>query len=179
MANKDEIIQAEQTIKKRGRGGKYNFPNAIPPEDANDVRQALSNIMCWYEIGKTKPANDQEWEDRTTMFFNTCIELGQRPTWEKYCLCMGYARQTIWEFLQGNYGASQQRQDIIKRAKEYCATYDAEMVTTGKLRDAPYIFRAINYYGMKQAQDITIEAKSSVSDQSAEEIATKYQELPE
>ena len=174
-----EIVAVNTAVKKTGRGGKYNFPSTQPPEDAEDVRAALTSVMAWYEIGKTKAVTDKEWEDRTTLFFDTCIQNGQRPTWEKYCLCMGYTRQAIWEFLQGNHGASRARIDVIKKAKEYCAAYDAEMVQRGKLRDAPYIFRAINYYGLKQQQDIVIEPKQSISDVSADEIAAKYQELPD
>ena len=56
--------------------------------------------------------------------------------------------------------------------------YDAEMVTTGKLRDAPYIFRAINYYGLKQQQDITITPGQDVTDETAAEVVDKYAALP-
>ena len=177
--NDDNEIGKDKVIRKTGRGGKYNFPSTVPPEDAEVVRQALTAVMQWYEVGKNKAVTDEEWEERTALFFNTCIQNGQRPTWEKYCLCMGYTRQAIWEFLQGNNGATKTRIDVIKKAKEYCAAYDAEMVQRGKLRDAPYIFRAINYYGLKQQQDIVIEPKQAITEQSSDDVVQKYQELPD
>ena len=174
-----ELVQVQQAVKKTGRGGKYNFPQTIEPEDAEDVRAALSTCMKWFEIGKTKAVTDQDWDERTTLFFNECLTNGERPTWEKYCLAVGYPRQMVWDFMQGNRNATPARSDIIKRAKEYCACYDAEMVTTGKMRDTPYIFRAKNYYDMKDVQDITIEPKQQLAEGDAETIAAKWAELPE
>lgn len=176
----DEELASVQAVRKTGRGGKFNFPNAIPPEDADDVKQALSAVLQWYDIGKTRPADAEEWEERQDLFFSTCITQGQRPTWEKYCLCMGYPRQMIWDFANGNRNASPAISDLIKKAKDYCAAYDAEMVTTGKLRDAPYIFRAVNYYGLRQPQDVRLEvATTQLSADQPEDIATKYKELPD
>jgi len=169
--------EKETQIIKTGRGGKYNFPSTVPPEDENDVRQALASVKQWYDIGKTKPADIKEWKERTDYFFSECINNGQRPTWEKYCLCMGYTRKTMWDIMTGTQYKGQEVADIIKTAKEYCAAYDAEMVTQGKLNPVPYIFRAKNYYGMKDNQDITITPNTNIVDVSAEDIATKYQEL--
>lgn len=170
---------AKDDTKLTGRGGKYNFPSSVPPEDENDVRQALTSVMQWYEIGKTKPANPEEWEQRTDFFFTACINNGQRPTWEKYCLCMGYTRQMIWDMMNEKRNASPAVVNTIKKAKEYCAAYDAEMVNQGKLNPVPYIFRAKNYYGMKDTQDVVLTPNNPITDIQPEEVAAKYNELPE
>ena len=67
--------------------------------------------------------------------------------------------------------------DIIKKAKDYSATYDAEMVANGKIPAPVYIFRSKNYYGMKDVQEVKVEAnQNSQIPENAEEIIDK---LPE
>lgn len=175
-----DIVPVHTAVKETGRGGRYNFPNTIKPEPAEDVRAALSTVVRWYDAGLSKAVTLQDWVDRTRLFFSTCLDEGERPTWEKYCLCVGYPRQMVWDFAHGNRGISPEISDVIKRAKDYCAAFDAEMVSAGKMRDAPYIFRAVNYYGLKQAQDITIEARPQrITEETAEEVAAKWAALPE
>ena len=98
-------------------------------------------------------------------------------TVEKLALALGVTRETLhsWET-----GATQstRRSDLIKKAKDCIAAYDADMVSTGKMNPVPYIFRAKNYYGMKDQQDITIAPKQGITDESAVNIAEKYAELP-
>lgn len=174
-----EIVVAKHSVKKRGRGGKYNFPSTVEPEDSNDVRAALSTCLKWHHVGKQRAVTDDEWDSRTDEFFDFCYDSGERPTWEKYCLAVGYSRSSVWEYLQGHKGASPRKVDIIKKAKELCAAYDAEMVTTGKMRDTPYIFRAKNYYDMKDEQEVVITPNNPLGDtEDPETIAARYAELP-
>lgn len=178
-SDKEQIAQVEQAVKKRGRGGKYNFPNAVEPESPEVVRAALTPVLYWYELGvREKCMTDDEIEDRTIFFFQRCAETGERPTVEKYALALGYTRKALSDWENG-YRQSARRADIIKSAKENLAAFDADLASSGKMNPVPYIFRAKNYYGMKDQTDIAIEPKQSISDASAEEIATKYQELPE
>jgi hypothetical protein len=178
MAKQEEIVEAKTAIKKTGRGGKYNFPSTIPPEDPEDVRQVLSECLHWYEVGNKRAVTDDEIEERTIEFFKHCVDIGERPTVEKYALALGYVRTTINEWERGN-NASPRRMDIIKKAKEVLASYDAGMVSNGKLNPVPYIFRAKNYYGMKDNQDITITPNNPITDVNPADIVQKYEELPD
>ena len=72
---------------------------------------------------------------------------------------------------------SKQFTPIVKKAKDYIATYDAEMVHQGKIPAPVYIFRSKNYYGMKDVQEVKVEANAnSQIPENAEEIIDK---LPE
>lgn len=170
---------ANTEVKERGRGGKYNFPAAVPPEDPDDVRQALTECLRWYKQGMTPAATDDEIEQRTINFFEYCIENGERPTVEKYALALGYVRTTINDWERGNH-ASPRRSDIIKKAKEFLASYDAAMTTQGKMNPVVYIFRGKNYYGMKDQQDVVLTPNTGLAaDIQPEDVAQKYAELPE
>lgn len=174
----DNVVVINDGVKKRGRGGKYNFPSTVEPEDPDDVRRVLSECLNWYKQGMKPAQTDDEVEQRTIDFFQYCIDNGERPTIEKYALALGYTRKTLFDWEVGNT-QSKRRSDIIKKAKEFLASYDAAMSTQGKLNPVLYIFRGKNYYGMKDQQEITIEPKTGlVSDVSPDEIAGKYAELP-
>ena len=180
-SDNERIIQANTAIKKTGRGGKYNFPSTVDPstEDPATIRAVLSDCLKWYELGNRKKAvTDDEIEKRTIEYFQYCLENESRPTVESYCLALGYIRQTVNEWERGIH-ASPRKTDIIKKAKEFMASFDAGMVAAGKLNPVPYIFRAKNYYGMRDQTDIAIEPKTNISDQDAVQIAQKYNELPE
>lgn len=176
QAGDNDIIAIDQGIKKTGRGGKYNFPSSVEPENPEDVRAALGSVLYWLKRGMdSKPETNEEIQDRCIEYITSCYETGQRITVEKLALALGITRETLWKWEQVN----DTKGNIIKKAKDAIASYDADMVSTGKLNPVPYIFRAKNYYGMKDQQDITIEPKSNISDISPEEIVTKYQELPD
>lgn len=169
----DEITKQDNRPAK-GRGGKYNFPSSPAPADPGTVSSALSKVMRWYSIGKTRAADDDEIERRTAEYFQYCIDNDERPTVESYCLCLGYARNTVfkWECNDDRRG------NIIKAAKEAMAALDAGMVLDGKLQAIPWIFRAKNYYGMKDQQEIVLEPKAGITDENPDAVAGKYGELP-
>lgn len=173
----DEITKQDNRP-ARGRGGKYNFPSTVEPEDPEVVRAVLGSVLYWRQRGiEEKPVTDDDVQARVDEFLSECWQTGQRMTVEKLALALGVSRETLhsWET-----GATQsaRRSDIIKRAKESIAAYDADMVTAGKMNPVPYIFRAKNYYGMKDQQDIIIEPRPGVTDENAVEVGKKYAELP-
>ena len=180
MAKPEEIARIDTAIKKTGRGGKYNFPNSIEPENPEEVRAALGTVLYWMQKGReSKPANDEEIEQRCLEYCLECYKTGQRMTVEKLALALGITRETLHQWEIGGPGSTPRRSDIIRKTKDVISSYDAEMVISGKLNPVPYIFRAKNYYGMRDQTDIAIEPKQSISDQDAVQIAQKYNELPE
>lgn len=167
--------------RKTGRGGKYNFPNAIPEgsESKEDIRRVLSDTIRWFDRGEDRPTTDDGIFERSREYFQTCIDEGIRPTVEAYCLALGYARQTVHEWKTGK-SCSPRRTDIIKKAFDSFATFDAGMATNNKLNPVLYFFRAKNYYDMRDQQELVIEPKNNLTgDVDAETIAAKYSELPD
>ena len=170
----------ENLIKKksmtRGRGGTGNFPNAQVNNNSEDVQRVLNEILFWRKLPRAQ--NDEEVAERLDFFFTQCASNQERPTVEKLCLALGYARQTVNEWKNGMH-CSAFRSDIIKLAFETLAAYDASMATEGRLNPVPYIFRAKNYYGMRDQVDISAVAANPLGETiDAEEIEKKYQELP-
>lgn len=176
---KDELVKAgEQVVKKRGRGGKENFPNVIPSDTkAEDIRRILKDCLMFYDMPMV--SSDEECRERLAWFFGTCGETGQLPTVEKMIMALGAAKSTVWNWENG-IGCSSERMNIIKKAKEFIASFESAMVTEGKINPVVYIFRAKNYFGMKDQQDITIRPDNPYGDQKdAATIAKEYDALPE
>lgn len=168
-------VAASETVKKRGKGGKFNFPNAIEIEDPADVKEALGSVLYWMQKGReSKPKTNDEIQDRCDEYILECYQTGQRMTVEKLALALGITRKCLWEWEQAN----DERGNIIQKAKDMIACYDADMVTSGKMNPVPYIFRAKNYYGMKDQSDIVIEPKQGITEENAMNVAEKYAQLP-
>lgn len=175
-----QTVEAAHTVKRTGRGGKYNFPNAIPPdsESKEDIQRVLSDTLKWYDRGAERPTTDDGILERSREYFQECINNGVRPTVEAYCLALGYARQTVNDWKHGT-SCSAARTDIIKKAFDVFATFDAGMAANNKLNPVLYFFRAKNYYDMRDQQDLIITPKQPLGgDITADDVAAKYAGLP-
>lgn len=162
MKETELVEQGERAVKMRGRGGKANFPNVIAGAKAEDIKRVMVHCLKWY--GKPLVKDDNECRQRLYEFFIGCGESGELPTVEKMCMALGTVRQVVWQWEQGQ-GCSSTRTDLIKKAKEFIATFESEMVTEGKINPVVYIFRAKNYFGMKDTQDLILTPNNPLGDQ--------------
>ena len=144
--NNDDLIKTgEQVVKKRGRGGKENFPSVISSDNtkAEDIKRIMKDCLRWS---------------------------GELVTVEKLCLALGYSRTTVFDWENGRH-CSPERSNMIKKAKELISTTDSILVSEGKINPVVYIFRAKNYFGMKDQQDIVVKPDNPLGDyQSPEEL---------
>ena len=172
----------EVAVKKerplRGRGGTANFPSVISGAKSEDISRCLKNCLTFYGLPIVK--SDDECQQRLYDFFDTCQKTGQLPTVEKMVMALGTVKQTVWDWEQGRK-CSQRRADLIKKAKEFIASFESEMVTEGKINPVVYIFRAKNYFGMKDQQDVVLKPESPLGDtvDRARLESTIVQELPD
>ena len=142
---------------------KYKDRGAPPPQvkdefESQDERQAyasktLTNMLDLLNVPIVKTA--EEYEERTALYFQRCASLGVRPLWEEYCLALGTTKQCLWNWANG-VRRGPVAPEVVTRAKDFIAAYDARMVTDGKMNPVTYIFRAKNYYGMKDQQDVVV-----------------------
>ena len=64
-------------------------------------------------------------------------------------MALGYDRATIWKWENGGEGSMPARRNLIKKAKEFLASFDAKLVQERKVNPTTYIFRAKNCFGLK------------------------------
>lgn len=147
-----KVVEKQITKKKTMPGDIVNASTA----KSEEVSQTLANCLRWYRMPKVQSV--EELQERIEFFFVTCFENGEIPTWEKLCLSTGFTRSALWEWATGvsvsSLGAP--AGDLVKKAKDFLATFESEMVTNGKINPVVYIFRAKNYFGMKDQQEYVL-----------------------
>lgn len=160
---------SEQVVKKpRGRNGAATASiekntTARPEEIAKAVRNAFQYF------NRTIVKSDEECAERINGYFRDCAEQQMIPTVENLSLALGTVRQVLWQWENGQ-GCSSLRTDMIKKAKQILASIDAELVSSGKIPQVVYIFRAKNFYQMSDQQEITINAQNGTEEKSVEDV---------
>ena len=144
----------------------HAYLDEMPKDEARElVSRTLADTFKWYKMPRVK--DDDECEERLILFFETCIATGELPTIEKMALALGVVRETLRKWERGDLGS--RRSVMIKKAKEFIATYDAEMAHKGKMQPVTYIFRAKNYYGMADTVDYNLSSADPLGESSSRE----------
>ena len=171
----------------RGSMGKYNLPTvSIQKIEQDDEKRAfmaksIENNLYFFNVGLSPVKSDEEMCDRLNYFFEQCAETQQLPTVEKMANCLGYHRQTLYDWEHGkNHGFSSATAEIIRKAKQTLAAIDADLAQEGKIQPVVYMFRAKNFYNMRDQQEVVLTPNTTqLSDADVATIASKYDELPE
>lgn len=171
----NNIVTVEQSVKRK-RGSKSASISDNIDAAPGDIGRAVMESFQYFNLPIV--SSDDECADRLNRYFSDCSRMDQLPTVEDMSLALGTTRKTVWEWENGN-GCSVARSNMIKKAKQILAGIDAKLVSSGKIPQVVYIFRAKNFFDMSDQQQITIEAKQAISDQDAETVAAKYAELPD
>ena len=183
MDNEQNVVDIASAVpaekpKMRGRGGKANFPNSragliTSDEDRKLVSKLLSEVLVEYRKEKVK--NDEELAERLNDYFSRCSQTGQVPTIEEMCMSTGYTYECVYGWETGRrQGFSPETAQIIKKAKEFIKTFDAKLVTSGKLNFLAYCFRGKQYYGFVDKQEIAITPAQNDTELNADEITRRY-----
>lgn len=136
--------------------------------------KVINEMMEYFNAPIVK--DDEDFESRTQAYFNRCASRGIKPTWEEFCVAMGTTKASMWDWENGRRGRI--NADLIKKAREFMAIYDARAVSEGKLNPVTYIFRSKNFYGMKDQQEhiLTPNASEAVD---AKTLLDEAELLPE
>ena len=180
MANKLPAKQAEgeltqitkQVVKHKTSGNPALTEDAYLIEDDSERaeynRKILTHLVSMYKQPRVE--TEQEAIERTDTYFSECANKGIKPTIEGYALALGITRQTLWNWeTEKNRGPV--AFDLIKRAKDIIAAYDAQLAMDNKVFPGTYAFRAKNYYGMKDQQDVVVTPNTLEARPRAELIA--------
>ncbi len=158
----DKLVEQGEQIVKKKRGSKSASLAHNTSAKADDIRRIGASLLKWYNMEKA--VTDEEIRERLEMYFVETLKAGEIPTVEEMSLALGYPRQTIWRWEVGEEGSTPARRDLIKKAKELLASFDAKMVQEGKINPVTYIFRAKNYFGLKDQQEYVLTPNNPLGD---------------
>lgn len=129
-------------------------------KDTEFVKLALALNIDIRKMGQRgKPKTQRDMEDRIDEYFQLCQSYGLNPTVEGLALAVDYDRRTLFEIQKGNQ--NQPFMDIVKKAKDFIANYDAILAASNKINAAVYCFRSKNFYGMKDVQQVEVTPTAS------------------
>lgn len=168
--NEIEEIGNKVATKKRTNPLPNEIAYTFEDEDEKKayVAKALTEGLEYWRNEKVK--SPEELIDRTESYFLRCANRGIKPTVEEYALCLGVTASTLWDWENGR-SRGPAESDIVKRAKQMIALFDAKAIIDGKMNPVTYIFRAKNYYGMRDQQDVVVTPNTIESRPRAELIA--------
>ena len=152
----------------------YNLP-ADEEQKKAVIADAVVEATRYFKATKVKDEEDAE--ERIGEYFAHCIQEGKRPTVENLALCLGTTRKSLHEWETGAV-VGPISSDIVKKAKEMIATFDAELVANGRLNPIAYIFRAKNYYGMRDQAEYVLTPNTGTEDR-PEKLIQDAAELPD
>jgi hypothetical protein len=163
-SSKNELVEQGEQIVKKKRGGKVASIKHNTSAKADDIRRIGATLLRWYNMEKA--VTDEEIRERLEMYFVTTLEAGEIPTVEEMSLALGYDRKTLWCWEVGGEGSTPVRRNLIKKAKEFLASFDAKLVQENKVNPTTYIFRAKNYFGLKDEVEYVLKPESPLGDTS-------------
>lgn len=141
---------AKEVVKKKKKPQQYkSLKEQIGdrPEDITLVKQLLTETLIEYRQSKVK--SDEELKQRFDEYFHRCAVTGQIPTIEELYMTTGYTYEGVYDWVVGrSKGFSPETSNIVKKARNFMRSFDAKLVTSGKLNFLTYCFRSKNYYGM-------------------------------
>lgn len=154
MATKS-ATNKKPVMKNRGKNiNEMMDLNLNAPMDAK-VR-ALRRTMLINKLNTHRCTSPEELQERFEKLFETCFENGFIPTVEALSLCSGIERTTLYDMEHIKHEGYRPYANIVKSAKQFIATTEAELARDGEINSTVYIFRAKNYYGMVDKQEMVV-----------------------
>lgn len=117
-------------------------------------------------------------QDRIDEYFQLCQSYGLNPTVEGLALAVDYDRRSLFDIQNGKGRLA--FSDIVKKAKDFIANYDAILASANKINSAVYCFRSKNFYGMKDVQQIeAVGVNSGDIPSNGDDIVATLPEVPD
>ena len=172
----DDQVKAVVKMKNRGAPPVQVRDDFVDSDERSAYNtKTIMQMMDLFNLPAVK--NEEEAIERTRSYFMDCANRGTRPTWEEYAMALGVHRQTLWRWATGQ-AKGPCSQDVIVRAKDFIAAFDARMVIENKMNPVTYIFRSKNFYDMKDTQDVVV-TPNQFDTRSREQIIAEAEMLPE
>lgn len=128
-------------------------PNNVAP-DAKVT--ALRRTMLIKSLNTGRCTSAEELRERFNQLFEMCFNNNFIPTVESLALCSGWDRRTLWDIESGASHRGDGMSDVVKEAKDFIATIEAELARDGEINSSVYMFRAKNYFGMVDKQEVVV-----------------------
>ena len=168
-------MQESNSIGQRNIGALTSNQNI----DKTSASRAMWRTMLIKKLNTGRCTTPEELAQRFEKLFEVCFEEGFVPPVEALALCSGWNRRTIHDIETGVSHKGDGMSDIIKQAKDFIATCEAQLALTGDINSTTYIFRAKNFFEMSDRQEVVVtpNARGLEEPMNAQEILANVPQL--
>jgi hypothetical protein len=168
-----------ETKLSRGKGGKHNFPNALPMDtEPGDNTKFLNHALLVANMPPIDTTDVVQVEQRIFDYFKLCAENDVKPTAAGFCMAIGVSKVTIHNWRNGIY-REDTHQAVICRGYDILDALWQDYMMNGKINPVSGIFLGKNLFGYADKQDIVVTPNTQAEAVNVKEIEAKYAELPE
>ena len=133
-----------------------NFPtNQLNNLEVGVATKIIDNMQVLRST--TKPATDEEFDERITEYLGICAERDLRIGIETMCIYLGISRTTLFNWCNGS-GCSKHRQESAQMAKQLVLGFLEQLNLSGRLNPASAIFYLKNWANYRDNIDINASA---------------------
>lgn len=172
-----EQLASVQTVTK-GRGGKNNWPQMQEPEEPGTNARYLRHALASLNLPPIDISDINQCEQRANEYFNQCIADDIKPNLVGLCNWLGISRDTLHAWRNG-ITRSDTHSDFFKKCELIMEQISVGYLLDGKVNPAAGIFILKNHHAYRDVTDLTIEPRQGITDATAEDVARKYDELPD
>lgn len=148
--------------------------DAMMQAKQDEVVRIMKNLQERLKVrGKPKFDSPAEMALLIEQYFEDCITYQQFPTKRGLALALGTTYSTLWDWENGRRGSDYS--DVIKKASEFLAEMDEQLVLSGIENPVLFMFRSKNYHGLTDKQEMVLTPNTPLGQaQSPEDITKKY-----
>lgn len=155
----------KQPRKAPGHSGINNFNSAqaIMATKGDEVAAVMSRMR--HRLTRApKPIfnSPEEMAGEIERFFDDCIESQLFPTKRGMALWMGTSYEMLKQWESGSRGHAYSA--VLKKASEYIADVDEQLVLDGIQNPVLFMFRSKNYHGLRDQQELVVQQKDPLGE---------------
>ena len=129
----------------------------LPPIDTTDAKQVRSRISEYFQL---------------------CADFDMKPTVKGMLNSLKLAKQTVWEWKQGNCRAGT-HQAVVLEAYDMLEELWENYMQNGKINPVAGIFLGKNNFGYADKQEYVLTPNTTISEVDVSTVEAKYKELPD
>ena len=174
-----KMTEEEKRLASERRKQNPTLPHLQPMNtEPGDNTRYLSLALAVRDLPPIDPTDARQVRSRISEYFTICASYDMKPTVKGMLNALRLARQTVWEWKQGNYRAGTHQQ-IILEAYDMLEELWENYMQNGKINPVAGIFLGKNNFGYSDKQEYVLTPNTAIDSVDVTTIEAKYAELPD
>mgnify|MGYP003294158887 CR=1 FL=1 len=174
-----KMTEEEKRLASEHRKQNPTLPSLQPMNtEPGDNTRYLRLALAVRDMPPIDTRDPQQVRSRISEYFTLCAEFDMKPTVKGFLNALKLAKQTVWEWKQGNYRADT-HQAVILEAYDLLEELWENYMQNGKINPVAGIFLGKNNFGYADKQEYVLTPNTGIDSVDAATVEQKYAELPD